>query len=448
MLMASLDSSIANAGLPNLAQAFGASFPAVQWVVLSYLLAITTLIVSAGRLGDMAGRRRLLLAGIGTFTAASLVCGIAPTLGWLIAARVVQGAGAAIMMSLTLAFVGESVPKERTGSVMGLLGTTSALGTALGPSLGGMLTASFGWQSIFLVNVPIGLLSIGLAAKFLPQDRPIGKKPPFDALGSALLVIGLSAYALAMTLWRGRFGPVNIALIAFAALALAIFRQTQRRRESSLIRLDLLRDRHLSGALAMSLLVSSVLMSTLVVGPFYLSRALGFGPIQVGWILTVGPLIVAIAGVPAGRLADRLGPHTLVVAGLLLIASGALLLSLLPHSAGLAGYLVPIALITMGYAAFQTSNNTAVLSGIDPQQRGVISGLLSLARNLGLITGAAMMGAVFGTATGSSVTTASPEAVSLGMRTTFAVAAGLAILCLTVAGGTRRQLTLSPITSG
>src|SRR4051794_35482113 len=160
MLLSSLGTSIANVGLPTLAQAFAASFQQVQWVVLAYLLAITTLVVSVGRLGDVAGRRRLLLGGIAVFTAASALCGAAPTLGVLIAARAAQGLGAAVIMALTLAFVGETVPKARTGSAMGLLGTTSAIGTALGPSLGGILISGFGWRAMFLVNVPLGLLAL------------------------------------------------------------------------------------------------------------------------------------------------------------------------------------------------------------------------------------------------------------------------------------------------
>src|ERR1051325_8580869 len=157
MLMPSLDTSIANAALPALAQAFGAGFQAVQWIVLAYLLAITTLIVSVGRLGDIIGRRRLLLAGICVFTVASLLCGVAPTLWLLIAARAAQGLGAAIMMALTVAFAGETVPAARTGSAMGLLGTMSAIGTTLGPSLGGLLIATIGWRAIFLVTVPPGI---------------------------------------------------------------------------------------------------------------------------------------------------------------------------------------------------------------------------------------------------------------------------------------------------
>jgi MFS family permease len=146
MLMPSLDTSIANAGLPTLAHAFTATLQAVQWIVLAYLLAITTLIVGAGRFGDIIGRRRLLLAGILLFTVASALCGVAPTLWCLIAARAVQGLGAAVMLALTLASVGETVAKEKIGSTMGLLGTMSAIGTTLGPSLGGLLIADPGWR--------------------------------------------------------------------------------------------------------------------------------------------------------------------------------------------------------------------------------------------------------------------------------------------------------------
>src|SRR6266481_1061095 len=170
MLLSSLGTSIANVGLPTLAEAFNASFQEVQWIVLAYLLAITTLIVSVGRLGDITGRRRLLLGGIFLFTVASVLCGIAPTLWLLIAARAAQGIGAAIMMALAMAFVGETVPKAKTGSAMGLLGTMSAIGTALGPSLGGVLIAGLGWRAIFLVKVPLGILTFLLAQRYLPAD--------------------------------------------------------------------------------------------------------------------------------------------------------------------------------------------------------------------------------------------------------------------------------------
>src|SRR5262245_8813001 len=191
MLLSSLGTSIANVALPTLAEAFAASFPAVQWIVLAYLLAITTLIVSVGRLGDVAGRRRLLLAGLLLFTAASVLCGIAPTLWLLIAARAAQGLGAAVMMALTMAFVGDTVPKAQTGSAMGLLGTMSAIGTALGPSLGGVLIAGLGWPSIFFLNVPLGILTFLLARRYLPADRsgPGTGRAGFDHVGTLLMAL-------------------------------------------------------------------------------------------------------------------------------------------------------------------------------------------------------------------------------------------------------------------
>ena len=427
MLMPSLDTSIANAGLPTLAQAFGASFQAVQWIVLAYLLAITTLIVAAGRLGDLLGRRRLLLAGIGLFTAASLLCGAAPTLWLLVAARAAQGLGAAIMMALTLALVGETVPKARTGSAMGLLGSMSAIGTTLGPSLGGVLIAGFGWRAIFLVNVPLGILNGLLALRFLPADRPApGAARAFDRAGTLLLALTLAAYALAMTLGRGRFCPLNLGLLLAAAGAAVLFGFAESRAASPLLRLALLRVPMLGAGLAMSALVSTVMMATLVVGPFYLSRALGLQPVLVGLVLSAGPLAAALAGVPAGRIVDRFGAPRMTRAGLMGIAAGCLALAFVPAAWGIAGYLAPILCITPSYALFQVANNTAVMADVSLDQRGVSAGMLSLARNLGLVTGASFMGAVFARATGTAgLMTAPPGAVAAGMRVTFAVAAAL-----------------------
>ena len=434
MLMPSLDTSIANAGLPTLAEAFDASFQQVQWIVLAYLLAITTLIVSVGRLGDMVGCRRLLLAGIGIFTLSSLACGVAPSLGWLVGARAVQGLGAAVMLALTVAFVGETVPKEKTGSAMGLLGTMSAIGTTLGPSLGGMLIAGVGWQAIFLINVPLGVLNIWLMYRYLPADAQRAKagRVRFDKAGTLLLGMTLAAYALAMTI--GDLGPMNIALLLVAVFGVGLFIFVEARVASPLIKLALFREPGLSASLAMSTLVSTVMMATLVVGPFYLSGALGLGTALVGFALSVGPLVAALTGVPAGRLVDRFGSRRMTLVGLAAMALGAGALSMMPAGFGLLGYLAPIAVITASYALFQAANNTAIMTDIRADQRGVIAGLLSLSRNLGLITGASVMGAVFAFASATAdIPTASPAAVASGMRITFAVAMVLIVLALVVA---------------
>jgi EmrB/QacA subfamily drug resistance transporter len=444
MLLSSLGTSIANVALPTLTQAFGASFQEVQWIVLAYLLASTTLIVSVGRLGDIAGRRRLLLAGIALFTAASVLCGVAPTLWLLIAARALQGLGAAIMMALSMAFVGEIVPKARTGSAMGLLGTMSAIGTALGPSLGGILIAGPGWRTIFLVNVPLGLLAFVLAVRALPIDRtrPKAERPAFDTRGTLLLALTLAAYALAMTIGRGRFGALNVALLLAATLGAGVFVLAEARTASPLIQTAMFRDPALKASLAMSALVSTVLMATLVVGPFYLARGLGLGAAVVGLVLSAGPVVVALTGVPAGRIADRFGAERMTIAGLVGIASGSFILSMLPAALGIPGYVVPLVVITAGYALFQTANNTAVMTGVPPDQRGVVSGLLNLSRNLGLITGASAMGAVFALASATTdVTTAEPAAVAAGMRITFAAAGGLIVVALAIAVAGRMSAT-------
>ena len=442
MLLSSIGTSIANVSLPTLAQAFDASFQQVQWIVIAYLLSITTVIVSVGRLGDMTGRRRLLLIGVFLFTVASVLCGVAHTLWLLIAARVAQGLGAAIMMALTMAFVGETVPKSKVGSAMGLLGTMSAIGTALGPSLGGILISELTWRAIFLINLPLGLLIFLLAHRYLPinRQRQNADRAGFDYAGTLLLALTLAAYALAMTIGRGSFGARNMALLVAAVLGAGLFLFAETKAESPLIRFTLFRDPLLSGSLAMSALVSTVMMATLVVGPFYLSRTLGLNAALIGLVLSVGPFFAALTGLPAGRLADRLGPPRMTVLGLIGIAAGACMLSMIPAILGIYGYIAPLIVITVGYALFQTANNTAVMTDIRPDQRGVISGLLNLSRNLGLITGASVMGAVFAAASSTvDITSAPPDAVATGMQVTFAVAAILILVALAIAVATYRH---------
>lgn len=435
VLLSSLGTSIANVGLPSLAAAFSASFQQVQWVVLAYLLAISTLIVTVGRLGDIIGRRRLLLAGILLFTLSSALSGAASNLPVLIFARSVQGLGAAVMMTLAMALVGDAVAKERTGSAMGLLGTMSAVGTALGPSLGGVLIAGLGWRAIFLVNVPLGALAFLLAWRSLPADRqaPEAERPGFDVRGTLLLGFTIAAYALAMTVSRGSLGPLNLSLLAAAILGAGLFVLVERRAASPLIRLQTLRNPVLAAGLAMSTLVSTVMMATLVVGPFYLSRSLGLGATMVGIVMAAGPVVSALSGLPAGRAVDRLGAPFMILAGLVAMAAGSFALSVLPEMFGVAGYLAAMLVLTPGYQLFQAANNTAVMRDVRPDRRGVVSGMLNLSRNLGLVTGASAMGAIFAFATAEDVAAANAGTVSAGMQVTFAVAGVLVIGALLIA---------------
>ncbi|GAA3022704.1 MFS transporter [Streptosporangium longisporum] len=434
-LLPSLGTGIANVALPTVAGAFDAAFNDVQWVVIAYLLAVTTLIVGAGRLGDLVGRRRVLRGGVAVFTLATLLGGLAPNLPALVAARALQGAGAACMMALTMAIVGETVPRERTGRVMGLLGTMSAVGTALGPGLGGVLVAAFGWRAVFLAVVPPGLLALALIFGATPGPAPAATpvRGRFDGGGTALLAITLGTYALAVTIEGNSFGSLTAGLLLASGAGLALFVVVERRVASPLLTLSTFRDPVLAAGLTTSALVSTVMMTTLVVGPFHLSWALGLDPALAGLVMSAGPAVSALAGVPAGRATDRLGSGTMVVAGLAGIIGGAVALSLTPTAAGVAGYVVPLVVVTTGYALFQAANNTAVMRDVPPDRRGLLSGTLNLSRNLGLMTGASVMGAVFAFAAGvKDVSTATPAEVARGTHWTFAVAALLVTFGLVV----------------
>ena len=194
------------------------------------------------------------------------------------------------------------------------------------------------------------------------------------------------------------------------------------------------RDAVLSAGLVLNAMVSTVMMATLVVGPFYLSRALGLNEAVVGAVMSVGPVISALSGVLAGRIVDRLGASFIAIVGLMLMVAGSLALALIPALFGIPGYIAAVAVLSPGYQLFQAANNTAVMMDVNASERGVVSGMLNLARNLGLITGAAVMGAVFAFATASiHITTARAEAVADGMRAAFAVATVLMMVAIAVA---------------
>ncbi|NLU14360.1 MAG: MFS transporter [Serratia liquefaciens] len=443
MLVSSLGASIANVGLPTLAQALNSSFQAVQWVVIVYLLAVTTSIIAMGRLGDRMGRRRLLLTGIALFTLASGFCAVAPGIWLLLAARVAQGLGAAIMMAMTMALVGETVGKENTGRAMGLLGSMSAIGTALGPSLGGALIMGFGWRAMFLVNIPVGIVAFLLVYCSLPQGERQRQKERgrFDWPGTLLLGGTLACYALSMTLGRGDFGVVNLALLLGAALGMGLFVRWQKRTALPLIQLALFSQPGLSVGLAMSALVMTIMMTTLVVGPFYLTHGLGLAVGQAGLAMSAGPIVAALLGVPAGRWVDRFGAQRITLVGLTTMAAGAGIMAMMSLNQGVFGYVAPLCLMTLGYALFQVANNTALMKHAAPEQRGVISGMINLSRNLGLITGASAMGALFLMATHTGdIKLASSHAVANGMQITYLVAGALAAFALVMAarnGGVR-----------
>lgn len=440
-LMASLGVSIANVALPTLTEAFSTSFQSVQWVVISYLLSITVMIVSIGRLGDIFGLRLMLMIGVIIYTLASLACGISPTLWGLILARTFQGLGAAILIALTLAFVREAVSDKKTGSAMGMLGTMSAIGTALGPTLGGILIENFEWRTIFLIMIPLGVLNMFLIYRYLPITKTKTKfeSKKIDWIGTVVLALTLASYTLAMTIGKGNFDWLNALLLLLAVFGVGTFMYSQANVKFPLIKLSLFKNRNLSASLIINSFVSTVMMATLVVGPFYLSMGLSLNETFVGMVISVGPIVSALTGIPSGRIVDYFGSSKIVITGLLIMVLGAFALSILPNYYGVLGYIIALSILTPGYQLFQAANNTSVMMDANKDQRGLISGVLNLSRNLGLITGASVMGALFAFVVGSSdLEIAKAQDISKGMRITF-IAAGILIIIAVIISLTTRE---------
>lgn len=386
-LLAALGTSVANVALPTLASTFEAPAHLVQWVVLAYLVTMTLSALLVGRLGDRLGRYRVLLAGLALFLAATLAAACAPSLGWLVAARAVQGIGAAALVSLPIAIVRDRATAGRTGAAMGVLGSAAAIGTALGPAGGGLLLSAFGWPALFVAMLPIGVLALALLWWERPAPETVTSRP-----------------SPAPTLPETRRSP--------------------------------LRSRPLRRGLSMNLLVSAVMMSTLIVGPFYLTAGLGLAPAQVGLTLAIGPLVAAATGWLAGRIVDRSGSDRSTRRGLTLMLAGIALLATAPVWFGVPGYALALVALTPGYQLFLAANNTGVMAAAGSAQRGYLSGALSLSRNLGFLAGASLLGGLYALVQGNGETTAAQSSVS-AMQLTYAAAATLILIALALSAAAR-----------
>lgn len=339
MLLTSMAVSVPNVGLPAITRDFHSSVSEAQRVVAAYLLTVTITIIFAGRLGDSLGRRKVLLSGIFLYFLAAVSCVFAPTLWFLVGARALQGLGAAIIMSLTMAATAEVSSTQKVGSSIGLLATMSAVGTASGPSIGGFIIGMSSWRYTFVVMALLGAFSFYLVYRFLP-----------DA-------------------FRGKTDqPLNVSIMSKDGLI---------------------------SKLAMNALVSTVMMSTLIVGPFYLSNTLGLTPIVIGLVMSVGPMMSILSGFPSGRIVDRLGTTKMTSIGLIVMGVGAGTMVILPPLFGMFGYAISTAILSPGYQLFQAANSTSAMSKADANHRGTVSGLLSFSRNFGLMAGASLMGAIY-----------------------------------------------------
>jgi EmrB/QacA subfamily drug resistance transporter len=425
--MSTLDSSIVNVALPVILRDLHTDLATIQWVVLAYLLTITALLLTFGRLADIWGRKRVYIIGFGVFTLGSLCCALAGSSGQLIAARILQAAGGAMVQANGLAITSSVFSEKQRGRALGIQGTVVATGTTLGPSIGGLLTGTFGWQSIFLVNLPVGIFGIGLAMLVLEESRITTRRPEtgkFDPLGALLAAVALVTLILALNRGAetGWSSPAILALFAIAAVSLITFLITETRVAAPLISLGLFRIRSFATGTSAAFLSFLATSAHVFLMPFYLQLVLDFPPEKAGLLLTPTSLTLAVIAPISGYLSDRLGARILSSIGLSISCIALFFLSRLTTTMHYLDVLWRLILLGFGMGLFNSPNSSAVFSSVPRTQYGVVGGFLSMVRNSGQAVGQAIAGAIVVSAiapvVGSGGLDALRASVSSGIDTT------------------------------
>ncbi len=436
-IMAVLDISVVNIALPTLSRAFRAPLTTIEWVVLAYVLTISGLLLTMGRVADLLGRRRIYGAGQLLFTLASAGCAAAPSERWLIAARAVQGLGAAMMTGNSAALLISNFGPEERGKALGAFGAIVGAGLALGPPVGGLIVGHFSWRWIFLVNVPIGLVAQWQLWTRVPRDRP--GHPTSLSLAGAVLWCG----ALVSLTWALSRGPshgwsdahVWPAFVVAGAL-LAGFAVDEARSAHPLLPMDLLRG-PLGTATTLTMVVNGLAITVGFHLPLYFEEVLRFDASRSGRWLAVPPLIGLVLAPLAGRWSDRLGARPLLVGGTLLMTAGLAVLAGLGLAPSPWHLLAGLALVGFGMGLFSVPNSSAVMSSVPAERLGLASGLQATMRNLGIAGGAAAMAAIVASrfaahgggtlAAGAAGGTAHPLAFAEATRDAYWTMAGLAL---------------------
>ena len=397
-LMATLDGSIVNIALPAIETDFRIGLNAVEWVVVAYLLVVGSLLLPFGRLGEVLTFKRVYLAGFAIFTLASVCCGASSNAAMLVAFRVVQGIGAAMLMAMGPAIVAHTFQDHERGRALGLNGVSVAIGLSLGPALGGILTQVATWRAIFLINAPIGLLAIIWAARVLPSEKP-GKDQSFDVKGAALSGVALFALLLALSDGQewGWTSPAVVGLfVAFVVLG-AAFLRVERRSIQPMIDLALFKIRPFSAGLASVVVAFAGLFTATFLLPFLLEQGRGFSPIEAGLLLTPVPITMALVAPISGAASDRFGPRVLASTGMALMALSLVSLTQLPVDFALPDLIWRLVLLGVGQGLFMSPNSSAVLGSVPRPRIGTASGTLAQMRVNGQAVGIALSGAIVAT---------------------------------------------------
>ncbi len=428
--MSALDGSVANVILPVVSRTFGTDITTVEWVVTIYLLVVSGLLLSFGRLGDLYGHKPVYVSGFVIFVIGSALCGLSPTAGMLIASRALQALGAAMLFSNAPAILTKNFPAAQRGQALGMQATMTYLGLTVGPSLGGWLTQQFGWHAVFFINVPVGLLALGLSLRFVPRDIPGQVVEKFDFAGALTFTAGLVALLLGLNQgseW-GWTSPLILALLALAAVLLGVFIWIERRVPYPMLDLSLFRRRLFSAAAASALLNYICLYSLVFLLPFYLMQGRGLDPGQAGLLLTAQPLVMALAAPLSGTLSDRIGSRVPGTLGMAILAGGLFLLSRLGANSSLNEVVLGLAIVGLGIGIFVSPNNSALMGAAPGHRQGIASGVLASARNVGMVLGVGLSGAIFTTVQAMGPASEGPRLLYQGIEVSFLVATGVAVL--------------------
>jgi EmrB/QacA subfamily drug resistance transporter len=393
--MATLDGGIVNVSLPRIAEAFAIDLATVEWVVIAYLLIIGSLLLPIGRLGEILTFRRVYLAGFALFTAASVLCGISPSAGALIAFRVVQGIGAAMLMAMGPAIIARTFGPGERGRALGINAISVSIGLSIGPALGGLLTEIGSWRAIFLVNLPVGIVAILWAARVLAVE-PRGRRQTFDLLGAALAASAAFCLLLALSQgqsWGWSSPAVRGLLLLFAVLGVS-FVVVERRAVQPMIDLRLFRVRPFSAGLVSVVIAFTGLFTATFLLPFVLQDGAGFTPLEAGLLLTPIPIATAFVAPLSGTLSDRIGSRIPASVGIAVMTVGLFSLTQLPPQFTPVDLVWRLLLIGIGQGMFMSPNTSAVLGSVPPARLGTASGTLALARIDGQALGIAASAAI------------------------------------------------------
>ena len=406
-MMGPLDGSIVNVSLPTIADSLNMDYAQIIWVPTAYLVTLAVMLLIVGRASDMRGRKPFFVAGFAIFTLGSLLCSISQTGSELIVFRIIQGIGGACFAATSTAIVTDVFPSKERGKALGINIMSVYIGSAIGPTLGGFLTYTLGWRSIFWINLPIGLLVITLALLYLKESRTTKAKEKFDLSGSATFAIGLISLLIAMTLGES-IGWNTVTILSLMALALFsfvlfIFVEIKKGPDA-LFDLSLIRHNRLFAAANIAALLNySAFFGVSFVMSFYLQRVLGLTSLQTGAVLLATPITMAILAPIAGWASDRVGSRLLSSSGMVIITIVLLLLSRLNEASSVALVTLYLLLLGVGMGLFSSPNTSAVMGCVQKKDLGVASGMLSTMRTTGQSFSLAVVGAVMATVASTSI---------------------------------------------